>query len=108
MANRKQILGEIETERERQALLWGDQSHLPEVNDFALIGIDTEEKVKREYRLASQSGEVSFALILREEFVEALRAETPETRREELVQVAAFCLQWIERIDDDSCKKKSK
>ncbi len=48
---------------------------------------------------AAQRGECTWALILAEEFFEAMAESNPLCLREELIQVAAVAVQWIEAID---------
>jgi hypothetical protein len=47
----------------------------------------------------AQEGTTTWKHILREEFLEAMAEEDPEQLREELVQVAAVAVAWIEAID---------
>lgn len=69
------IAEDIRAERARQLDLWGPQSHGPD----------------------------RWCVILAEEFGEAARAvyeSDPEALREELVQVAAVAVAWIEDLDE--------
>lgn len=91
------VLGEIEAERERQDAKWGVQSH-PN-------GTGSEDYKRRaeEMRVACEEafriGRGSWGNILLEEVFEAM-AESSTTRlREELVQVVAVGVAWIEALD---------
>lgn len=92
------IRDEVRAERARQHDLHGDQSHLP-------MGLPEDEHHRRlrlarlRYDIADSEGQLTYRLILDEEFCEVLAAETIEEMRTELIQVAALCLQTVETID---------
>ena len=86
---------EIIQERRRQDLKWGEQNHPSGTGSF----------YKRKAALAKKrcqnplNDQDSWDLILLEEVYEAL-AETNELKvREELIQVAAVAMAWVECID---------
>lgn len=104
------ILEEINKERDRQDAKWGkDQTH-PDVDIEALDGYDacifagvvTEESAKRYCELSSAGGVTNWAGILVEEIAESLHAagqKDLEHTREELIQVAAVAVAWVEDVD---------
>lgn len=66
------VFNKIHDERDRQDAKWGDQSHHPDLYWLAILG--------------EEFGEVAKAL---------LEADT-EHIYEELIQVAAVCVSWLE------------
>lgn len=91
------VLEEINEERERQRILWGEQQH---ENGTGQPSSDMWREIYRnicETKVAS--GSVTWHDILKEEVYEAFAESDPEKLREELVQVGAVCVSWIEAID---------
>lgn len=96
----KQAILDVLNERVRQDAKWGEQNH-PSIgwqakNEPRLEAVNWVQKGnERDVR----DGKLSWDNILLEEVYEAI-AETDEARiREELVQVAAVAVAWIECID---------
>jgi hypothetical protein len=87
---------DILAERQRQNAKWGEQNHpdgtsgewVPHAHHHRLV-----------CQMAAESGAVTWRHILIEEVAEAFAETDPARLREELVQVAAVALQWIEAID---------
>jgi len=102
----EKILDEIKAERVRQDAKWGEQNH-PSIS----LGIDgpqaqadfyripREAKAKEMCEANARAGTVSYTHIALEEFCEAVEAPDDKARREELVQLAAVVVAWIEAID---------
>lgn len=91
------VLLDVDAELERQDELWGDQSHLPNgtsVEQFKALA----DLARQQADQAHHRGELSFALILFEEFYEAMAEENEEALETELVQVAAVASQWVKAI----------
>jgi len=99
-------------ERVRQLQKWGDQSHLSvpwEVPGRAISAKMDERFVAREFERAAKedcdrefkAGRGTWWHIAHEELCEVLAAN-PEDRREELVQLTAVCLAWLEDLDNKS------
>ena len=90
----KQILDDIQKERQRQIEKWGDQSDLPFTR---LISILTEEVGEA----ATEANDYESILddINKPTFDSVLLNQTLINLREELVQVAAVAVQIIEKID---------
>ena len=105
---RREILGQIRLERERQHALWGEQNHPsvpregPEVafddGEPSILLCDDSDSQKACDR-AFREGSGTWAHIAVEELSEAVYAKDETKRREELVQLAAVCVAWIEAID---------
>lgn len=100
------VLNEVLAERVRQDEKWGEQNwpNFPKwaVNDVHRAmhyGIPTEAmaKAQTESRFKHLAG--TYADILIEEVAEAIGAHDDDALREELVQVAAVAVAWIEAID---------
>ena len=97
-------------ERVRQLDKWGDQSHacVPwEIPDREVARKMDERFMARELERAAKAdcdrefkaGRGTWWHIAHEELCEVLAAD-PEKRREELVQLTAVCLAWLEDIDN--------
>lgn len=91
------IIASIVAERVRQQEKWGEQNH-PD---------GTGQKYHQTLRNAHQArckenarnGTVSFFDILIEEVYEAAAENNRAALRKELIQVAAVCVQWCQKID---------
>jgi hypothetical protein len=91
-------------ERAVQDAKWGESNH-PDVpagvkHPCAFFGIPTADAARLFCETAFRTGTGSNAHILLEEVSEAIEAANdPAHLREELVQVAAVAMKWIEQID---------
>lgn len=103
------VYDEIGAERARQDAKFGDQTHLP---DGYLLASATDlyyavnqilapaDEAKATCQGAFASGKGDWACILVEEVAEAVEAiGDPEALREELIQVAAVAVAWVEALD---------
>lgn len=92
------VLGEVENERARQEAKWGEQNH---PDGTGVLGNETElaDLCKKATDEAFEAGRGTWKHILREEYAEAMAESDPARLREELVQVAAVAVAWIEAID---------
>jgi hypothetical protein len=108
MVNSK-VYKEILAEEVRQIGIWGEQNH-PCIGDISPewvsehFEIPTEEKAKFLCEEAFRNGEGTYAHIMVEEMSEAVNALNINSRRAELVQLAAVCVSWIKKIDRDIAK----
>lgn len=90
-------MNEIEREHDRQVEKWGEQNHLDGTGSRFH---QTRAKMRRHLcEKAAANGCLTWAHILDEEFSEALAETYPQALREELIQVAAVCVSWIEAIE---------
>lgn len=91
---------DVFAERRRQEEKWGEQNH-PSVHPA--IGtsyqIATESEAKHACACRARDGLLSWADIAIEELAEAIDAPGDATRRDELIQLAAVIVAWIENID---------
>ncbi|QNJ57675.1 hypothetical protein SEA_KEANU_70 [Streptomyces phage Keanu] len=93
------IFEEVRAERGRQDLKFGVQRH---PNGTSAKFKPMADAARNATRAAEANGHQSWTNILREEFWEAL-SETDRARlREELVQVGAVVVAWIECLDADA------
>lgn len=102
------VLDEVFAERQRQDEKWGEQNHpdfwptkLPQTAELraTYYGVPQEGLAKHNCELAFAAGRGSWADILVDEVSEAIGAPNVEALREELVQVAAVAVKWVEAID---------
>lgn len=96
--SRLSILGDIDHERDRQDAKFGPVHNLPDGTSRQDWGV-IEAAAKAICDAASRDGKVTWRDILMEEVAEAFAADDPQHLREELVQVAAVAVKWIEAID---------
>lgn len=107
--SRVSVCVEILKERTRQDSKWGADRDHPSISLVLDVTHATEARKCAEYGIPSpalarhecdQAGtNVTWAHIAVEEMSEAVGASTEAGRREELVQLAAVCVAWIESID---------
>lgn len=58
-----------------------------------------QKELRRDYEdFEAETGTVTWAHLVREEIAEAFQEEDPERLAEELIQVAALCVSWVERL----------
>jgi len=90
------VLDEVAVERLNQNAKWGEQNH-PDGTGW-LCGPDPGLAKKR-YEDAKAARTLTWLEILDEEFAEALAEKDQGRLREELIQVAAVAVAWVECID---------
>ena len=91
------VLGEIANERVRQDEKWGEQNHR---NGNNVAGAKLfADRARQACEEAFEADAGSWRHILEEKVAEALAAETEVELREELIQVAAVTVAWIECMD---------
>lgn len=83
----------------RQHQTWGQQNHpsVPKKGEPA-HGIPAERVAKIQCELARTNNRMTWAHILVEEVAEACCADSPQHMIEELVQVAAVAISWVDSI----------
>ena len=93
-------------ERVRQLAKWGDQSHpcvpweLPGRGwDERFVAEQLERAAKKDCDREFKAGRGTWWHIAHEELCEVLAAP-PEKRRQELIQLTAVCLAWLEDMDN--------
>lgn len=109
MSSRVSICVEIMHERTRQDSKFGADRNHPSISQVLDVTHATEARKCAEYGIPSpalarhecdQAGtNLTWAHIAVEEMSEAVGAATEAERREELVQLAAVIVAWIESID---------
>lgn len=94
------VLAEVLGERRRQDAKWGEQNHPDGTgrygDKFAAV------EARKICDAASGDGSLTYRDILREEVAEAFAESDPAKLRAELIQVAAVCMQWVEKLDREA------
>lgn len=98
LRHRERVLEEVHAERTAQQDKWGMQDH-PCIREDSIYGIAPERIAKEQCDERFRDGKGSWLDIAIEELAEAHGAKTDEERREELVQMAAVCVAWVQAID---------
>lgn len=111
------VLDEVQWERDTQDLKWGEQNHANGTGPGVLLlgevvmwrqYVLTMNKLATAQQAATDrntdDGTLTYADILLEEVFEAVAEDDPEKLREELVQVAAVAVAWVEKIDRDKVR----
>lgn len=96
MSNVLTVLGDVADERYRQDKKWGVQSHPDGTGVGMLAELGAELEAAARHALSESP---TYAAILAEEVGEALQEGDPAKLREELVQVAAVAVAWVQLID---------
>lgn len=98
------VLDEVLEERIRQDAKWGEQNHPngTSVSKFTEVA----NQMKAVCDAAHKDGTLTWAMILFEEFYEAMAEEDPSALRKELVQTIAVGTGWVEAIDRAELKRK--
>ena len=99
---RTEIEMEIADELARARSIHGKQDHLPDLIETGGLNLIHGSSARANCQAAFRRGNGSWAHILHEEFGEAIdeaRAGNADALREELIQVAAMCIAWVEAID---------
>jgi len=110
----KNVLEEVQLERDRQDKKWGQQNH-PCLDQVLLNreGGCTQLRMAQNYSIPSEVmgkqtcdrrfdvGTGTWADIAIEEMCEIVGEFDPVKRREEIIQLAAVCVAWAEKIDRD-------
>lgn len=109
------VLYEVAGERTRQDAKWGVQNH-PDLPPFeearatpnAWFGLPSADDARDACEAAFSRGRGSYAHIFVEEVCEAVEAAyDPAKLREELIQVAAVAVAWVECIDRRQAKENA-
>lgn len=100
------VLMAVREERFAQYQKWGVQELPHGTNALGVEGISRAEVLRRRCQKKADRGLLTWKDVLLEEVAEAMEEWRDEKLREELVQVAAVCCQWIESIDRAAEKKE--
>lgn len=112
-----EIIKQIIDERKRQLKKWGEHNeNHPSIDEGAWMdgelsayyGILPEEDAKAQcdFRFGKKQG--TWADIFLEEVSEAIHAPSPEKMKEELIQVIAVGIAWVQSIDRNEIQKEHK
>jgi ubiquinone biosynthesis protein UbiJ len=100
------VLGDVAAERTRQDAKYG-----PEVLEHGTGGmarIAIRDRLQRITATATSAGTVTRGQILQTECAEALAEEDPIALREELVQVAASAVAFVQQLDDEAILQRQR
>ncbi|HET6917266.1 MAG TPA: hypothetical protein VFH56_14325 [Acidimicrobiales bacterium] len=92
------VTREVIQERVRQEAKWGEQNH-PDGTGPTIPTLNAAERARYECDYAHRNGNGTWRHILYEEVAEAFAEIDPKRLREELIQVAAVAVAWVEAID---------
>lgn len=101
VAPTESVLRAVAEEREAQDAKWGVQNH-PDIYRSLYYPIESAEKAKALTDVRAKVKQISYADILLEEVAEAIEAAMEGNKNaliDELVQVAAVAVAWVEKID---------
>lgn len=98
------VVRDVIAERHRQHAVHGEQT-LPWHAYYFGHGQFTEAEELA--RRAQRDGNHGWLDVITEEFCEVTRANTPEERRAELVQLAALCMQAVDALDRSQAKQEA-
>ena len=100
------VTSEVAEEMQRQVELWGVQEHPNGTGDkeFVLGLKETREVIEE----AEEGDQLTWSMILAEEFLEAMAETDPEKLRTELIQVAAVAATWVQALDRAKERKEFK
>lgn len=96
------VLVEIDAERSRQNERWGEQNYPSDTGHRQ--DRFTAEIQRERCKAAADAGTVTWRHIICEELAEAFAEASPAYLREELVQVAAVAVAWIECLDREAAR----
>jgi hypothetical protein len=92
------VAREVIQERVRQEAKWGEQNH-PDGTGPTMTNLNRAHEARRNCDYAHSHGMGTWRHILTEEVAEAMAESDPDRLREELIQVAAVAVAWVEAID---------
>ena len=98
MSDTLSVINEVNVERVRQDAKWGEQNH-PDGTHATIPSLNRAEHAKKNCDAAFKRGAGTWLHILEEEVAEAFAESDPARLREELIQVAAVAVAWVEAID---------
>ena len=105
----RRVLREVMHEREQQVGRYGhneelldgtgpDEPWLGAVSELPAARV--EEWFREDYeRHERAAGAPTWMHLIREEVAEVFREDDPARLREEIIQVAALCVSWVEKLD---------
>lgn len=93
----REVLVEVYVERSKQDDRWGEQNHPDGTGRDQDYLLAESCKILNDHK--AERGTLTFRDILDEEVREVFAETDPERIREELVQVAAVAVAWVEALD---------
>ncbi|MEW9533610.1 hypothetical protein [Microbispora sp. NPDC049125] len=90
------VLADVAAERAAQDTMWGLQEHIDGTGPERSAEAD---QAKRAVADAAADGRLTWRHILHEEVLEAFAEDNHERLRNELIQVAAVAVKWVQSLD---------
>lgn len=113
--NYQDVFEEVQDELNRQDEKWGEQNHPngtgPDHVMWPAVAVKVKsygaiaDAAKQATDTAAKLGGLTYADILLEEVFEAMAEADAARLRAELIQSAAVCVAWIQKIDRDKAGK---
>ncbi|MBO4273384.1 hypothetical protein [Microbispora triticiradicis] len=98
------VLSDVAAERAAQDAMWGVQDHA----DGTGPGYGPEaDLAKRAVTDAAAEGRLTWRHILHEEVLEAFAEDDADRLRDELIQVAAVAVKWVQDLDRRTRSKEA-
>lgn len=102
---RVSVLVDALREMTAQDLKWGANRKMPNGTGAPLFTEDLADMMRQRTDEVFRDGEGTWQDILTEEYYEAMAETHPRQLREELIQVAAVCLQWVLALKTQKSKR---
>lgn len=103
------VLSDVKAERARQFAAYGTNEDLedgtgPDVRwldgSFSLPATQIQEEFRTDYeKYEARNGKPTWMHLVREEIAESFAETDPKLLRAELIQAAALCVSWVEKLD---------
>jgi hypothetical protein len=92
-----EVLRQVNAERQAQEAKWGEQNHPDGTGSLSYAARALQAKYQCQQ--AAEEGRITYRHILEEEVWEAFAESDPTKLRDELIQVAAVAVAWVEKLD---------
>jgi len=101
------VLDDVRAERARQFAQYGTNDDLEDGTGGSWLvpftregAAGIEKSLRRGYEAyETNHGTITWMHLVREEVAEAFAEQDPETLRAEVLQIAALCVSWVEKLD---------
>ena len=104
----REVLERVFLERQAQEVRYGPQNELildGSGPDTAWLlpftgasAVSIQERLRKDYEDFEDEEPITWVHLVREEIAEAFQEDDPVRLAEELIQVAALCVSWVERL----------
>lgn len=108
LARRLTVLDDVWDERDFHISRWGaDSSQHPDGTSEAITRFADEMRILVNAADAAGRDKITWAMLLAEEFAEAVSEKDPKQMRKELIQVASLAVAWAEDLDGRAAEHSS-